>query len=38
MYMTWEVFLMFCGLIIQLIMLVRDLLKNNDDHDHKNKK
>lgn len=38
MYMTWEVFLMFCGLIIQLIRLVRDLLKNNDDHDHKNKK
>ena len=37
MYMTWEVFLLFCGVIIELIALVRDIT-NDDDHDHKNKK
>ena len=38
MYMTWEVFLLFCGVIMQLIILVKDFLKNDDDQNHKNKK
>lgn len=38
MYMTWELFLLFCGVIMEVIALVRDFMKDDDDHDHKNKK
>ena len=38
MYMTWELFFLFCGVVIQLIMLVINICNDNDHHDHKKKK
>ena len=40
MYMTWELFFLFCGVVIQIIMLVISICKdkNNDHHDHEKKK
>ena len=40
MYMTWELFFMFCGVILQVIILIHSIYKGNDhhDHNHKNKK
>ena len=38
MYMTWEVFLLFCGVILQLIALVVSFFKDNDHHNDTKKK
>ena len=38
MYMTWELFLLFCGVVIQLIALVVSFFKDNDRHNHTKKK
>ena len=38
MYMTWEVFLLFCGVVIQLIMLIISIFKDNDHHNDTKKK
>lgn len=38
MYMTWELFFLFCGVILQLVMLVVSIFKDNDRHNHTKKK
>ena len=38
MYMTWELFFTFCGVILQLITLIVCILKNNDHHNDTKKK
>ena len=38
MYMTWELFLLFCGVVIQLIALIVSFFKDNDRHNHTKKK
>ncbi len=38
MYMTWDLFLLFCGVIIQLITLIVSIFKDNDHHNDTKKK
>ena len=38
MYMTWDVFLLFCGVVIQLIAFIVGIFKDNDHHNDTKKK